>query len=344
MTFFSRLPAKVVLLIVVAAIAAGVASAALRRTAATIGTGVVVIKTNLAYENAEAAGTGMVLTSSGEVLTNNHVIAGATSIRVVVPGTDRTYAGTVVGYSRTKDVAVVQLKNASNLKTISVGSSASVGESVTALGNAGGTGKLTRVTGAVTALGQRIVASDDQGSSEQLTGLIRTNAPVVAGDSGGPLLDASGRVIAMDTAASTGFSFRVSQSSVAYAIPIRTALSIAKQIESGSSSSTVHVGPTAFLGVALTSAQDAAFGFGQYGQGVSGVEIAGVVSGGPADRAGLQQGDVITAVNGKAVSSSDEITKLVLAKKPGTKLRLAYSDGFGDSGAATVTLGTGPAQ
>ncbi len=262
------------------------------------------IETNLAYEDGAAAGTGMVLTSSGEVLTNNHVISGATTIRVVIPGAGRSYAATVVGYSRTKDVAVIQLKNASNLKTVSVaGHAVTVGQAVTALGNAGGAGTLTRVTGTVRALGRSIVASDETGQSERLTGLIETDAPVVAGDSGGPLLDASGAVVGMDTAVAAG-SFDVSQSSQAYAIPIATALSFATQIEAGHSSSIVHVGATAFLGVEVTTTQ-------------YGAEIAALVQGGPAARAGLEQGDVITAIDGKTITSSPQIQALVLAKKPG---------------------------
>jgi S1-C subfamily serine protease len=330
MSFFTRLHVKVLLVIVVAAVAAGVASAALRRSAAPIGTGVVVVDTNLAYEDGAAAGTGMVLTSSGEVLTNNHVIKGATSIRVVVPGTSHSYAATVVGYSRTKDVAVLQLRKASNLKTISVGRGVTVGQSVTGLGNAGGTGKLTRVSGTVTAVGKSIVARDETGDSERLVGLIETDAPLVAGDSGGPLLDTAGNVVGMDTAASSGFSF-VSQAAVGYAIPIAKALALAEQIESGHASSTVHVGPTAFLGVQVVTAD-------------SGAGIAGVVQGGPADRAGLEQGDVITAVDGTAISSPKQIQSLVLAKKPGARLHIAYIDRYGDSAAVTVTLGSGPPQ
>lgn len=341
MSFFARLHVKLLLAIVVAAVAAGVARAALTRSAAQIGTGVVVVDTNLAYEDGAAAGTGMVLTSSGEVLTNNHVINGATSIRVVVPGTGRSYAATVVGYSRTKDVAVIQLKNASNLKTISVGGTVTVGQSVTGLGNAGGSGKLTRATGTVTAVGRTITASDETGNAEQLTGLIETDAPIVAGDSGGPLLDASGNVVGMDTAASSGSSF-VSQGSVGYAIPIAKALTLAKQIESGQSSSTVHIGATAFLGVQVADVQDAGYGYG-YGT-TTGAEIAGVVTDGPADRAGLEQGDVITAIDGKAISSSKQIQALVLTKKPGAKLRIAYTDRYGESGVVTVTLASGPPQ
>jgi S1-C subfamily serine protease len=330
MSFFTRLHVKLALVIVTAAVAAGVASAALRQSAAQIGTGVVVINTNLAYQDGAAAGTGMVLTSSGEILTNNHVINGATSIRVVVPGTGHSYAATVVGYSRTRDVAVIQLKNASNLKTISVGGAVTVGQSVTGLGNAGGTGRLTRVSGKVTAVGRSIVASDETGNSERLVGLIETNAPLVAGDSGGPLLDASGNVVGMDTAASSSFSF-VSRASVGFAIPIAKALSLAQQIESGKSFSTVHIGPTAFLGVSVQTAGD-------------GAGIAAVVQGGPADRAGLVEGDIITAVNGTAITSSKQIQLLVLAKKPGDKLRIAYTDQYGDPRVVTATLGSGPPQ
>jgi len=168
---------------------------------------IVDIVSTLDYGAGEAAGTGIVLTSSGEVLTNNHVVEGATSIRVTDVGNGKTYTATVVGYDLSYDVAVVQLKGASGLKVASFGDSSKValGESVVALGNAGGAGGTPSVaTGTVTALGQSISAYDEAtGSSEQLTGLIETDAGIQAGDSGGPLVDMSGQVIGMDTAASS---------------------------------------------------------------------------------------------------------------------------------------------
>src|SRR5881392_3812796 len=123
----------VVFFVALAAIGSGAAIAATRESASPIGTGVVVINTNLRLEDTWAAGTGMVLTSSGRILTNNHVIAGATTIRVVVPNTTHRYAARVVGY----DVAVLQLRSATNLSTVTIGSSATltVGASVTAVGN-----------------------------------------------------------------------------------------------------------------------------------------------------------------------------------------------------------------
>src|SRR5438876_7193062 len=168
MKIVRKLPKRVVLLVVVALLAASVGAglALAHGSAKPIGSGVVVIDTNLAYQGNAAAGTGMVLTSSGEVLTNNHVISGATTIKVVVPKTGHSYKARVVGYDRTADVALLQLQGASNLKTVSIGSAKlSVGATVTALGNARGTGTITSARGTVTGLGKSIMASDDQGSS-----------------------------------------------------------------------------------------------------------------------------------------------------------------------------------
>ena len=325
------------------AVGSGAAYAATRSSASPIGTGVVVIETNLAYQGASAAGTGMVLTANGEVLTNNHVIAGATTIKVVVPKTTHTYTAKVVGYDKTDDVAVLQLQKASNLKTVSTGNAAalSVGARVTALGNAGGTGALVAAKGTVTGLNKSITASDDNGNAEQLTGLIETNAAVQPGDSGGPLLNAAGKAVGMDTAASTNLGFASYVGSDAYAIPIGKALTIAKQIVAGKGSATVHVGGTAFLGIQVSSVSNGPFGNGGDGTGAM---IAGVVSGGPADTAGLVEGDVITSIDGKPVTSPTDVGAIVLSLKPGAKVAVGYLDGSGANRTVTVTLGSGPPQ
>ena len=167
--------------------------------------GVVLIDTVLPYESARAAGTGMVLTASGQVLTNYHVVAGAGSITVTVPQGGRSYQATVVGSDATDDVALLQLTGASGLSTVTVdGEQAAVGDVVTAVGNANGTGALCAATGTISSLAVSVTAADEgSASSETLTPMIETTADVVAGDSGGPLLDAQGEVMGIDTAAST---------------------------------------------------------------------------------------------------------------------------------------------
>jgi S1-C subfamily serine protease len=323
-------------------------------------------------QGAVAAGTGIVLTSNGTVLTNNHVIRGATSIKVTDVGNGRSYTAKVVGYDATKDVAVIQLQNASGLTTANLGDSSSVqsGDSVTALGNAGGKGGTPSVaTGKVTALNQGITASDDGSgaNSEQLTGLIETNADIQPGDSGGALVNSYGQVIGMNTAASSGTQFQSAsgQSAVqAYAIPIDKAESIAKQIEAGQGSSTVHIGTTAFLGIESDGSssgsgsgnsggfgQGDGSGFGGFGDGSgtngsgtsSGVTIAGALSGSPAANAGLTGGDTITSVGGQAVSSATDIQQILVKYHAGDKISVSWVDQSGQSQTATVTLASGPA-
>ena len=338
-----RIRLILVTVVAVAALGIGAGFAFARSSTPTIGTGVVVVNTKLAYQGGAAAGTGIVLTSSGEVLTNNHVIQGETSVQVVVPGTTRTYSGRVVGYDVSADVAVIQLSGASNLKTASLGDSSKVtaGQAVKAVGNAGGTGTLTSATGTVTGLGKSITVSNDQGGTEQLAGMIETNAALQPGDSGGPLLTSSGKVIGMDTAASTSFGFRAAAASDSYAIPINTATTLAKQIESGRATAVVHVGSTAFMGVQIAST----LGNGGFGGPTSaGAVIAGTVAGGPAASAGLTAGDVITAINSQSVSSPPTITSLILTKKPGAKITVTYTDQSGASHVTTVTLASGPPQ
>ena len=331
-----RLHARIVLValvaIVIAAIAAGIALASTRP--APIGTGVGVIDTNLAYQGGRAAGTGMVLTSSGEVLTNNHVIRGATAIKVVVPTTGRSFTAKVVGYDASDDVAVLQASGASNLKTISLGDSGTLnaGEAVTALGNAGGTGSVHSASGTVTGIDRAITVSDDQGGSESLTGMIETNASVQPGDSGGPLVNASGQAVGMDTAASVGDGVEQAAPSDGYAIPINKAMSIALQILRGDASATIHIGDTAFLGVEVEA--------NSYGG--SGAVITSVVPGSPADAAGLTPGDLITSVGGRTVSSPAGLTTIVATQNPGARISATYVDQEGMTQTANLALASGP--
>lgn len=300
--------------------------------------GVVVIDTVLAYQGGAATGTGMVIAANGVVLTNNHVIKGATTIRVVIPSARRSYEARVLGYSVGADVAVLKLVNASGLAAVRLGNSSTVqrGHTVTAVGNGGGTGALVTARGSVTALDRTITVRDEQGGTARLRGLIQIDAKLQPGDSGGPLLDRNGRVIGIDTAASVGYSFQATGTE-GYAIPVNRALTLARQIKAGRASATVHVGPTAFLGVSTQSAAGSG--------GVSGgVVVAQVVAGGPADRAGIEPGNVITAVAGRTISSSNALASLVLGKKPGDTLRITWVDPYGNETTAGVRLSSGPPQ
>jgi len=307
---------------------------------------VVDINVTFSYQQAEGAGTGIVLTSTGEVLTNNHVIDGATSISVTDIGNGKTYQASVVGYDKTGDVAVLQLKDASGLATATLGDADSlkVGDAIVGIGNAGGVGGTPSAAGgSVTALNRTISVSDEMyGTTARLGGLIEVNAAIQSGDSGGPLVNADGAVIGMNTAAST----RPSRdgSSDGYAIPIDDALSIVKVIESGTGNSTIHVGPTAALGVLISTANQSNNGQPELGgSGTEGALVAGVVAGGPAANAGLAEGDIITSLGGHKVASSDRLSALMSGYRPGQSVKIGWTDADGQTHTSTITLGTGPA-
>ena len=294
------------------------------------------VNTTLGYQSAEAAGTGIVLTSNGEVLTNNHVIDGATSISVTDVGNGRVYAATVVGYDRSSDIAVLRLKGASGLKVASIGNSSRVrvGQAVVGIGNAGGVGGTPEVAGgSVVALNRSITATEqDGGNPENLKGLIEVNAGIQPGDSGGPLVDTAGRVLGMDTAASAGFSFQTSGTQ-GYAIPINTAIAIADKIVSGRASSTIHLGRTGFLGVGVLATQG----------GSPGALVVRVEQGAPAASAGLVAGDVIRSLDGRAVATPQGLTTLIQQYHPGDRVQLTWTDSSGARHSATLRLAVGPA-
>jgi S1-C subfamily serine protease len=305
---------------------------------------VVDVASTLGGQGAESFGTGIVLTSNGEILTNNHVVDGATAIRVTDVGDGQTYPARVVGYDPTHDIAVLKLTGASGLKTATIGSSdgVSMGQKVVAVGNAGGKGGLPSVaTGRVTGLNAAITAVDQgSGSSERLTGMIKSDTGIQAGDSGGPLLNTSGQVIAMNTAASSGMTEASTNSEQAFSIPISRAIATADEIAAGQGSTTIHVGSTAFIGVEVAGSN--AGGAGGSGGSVRGAPVEGVVGSGPAASAGIQAGDTIVSVNGKAVTSSSSLRNNLVIYHPGDRVTVKWLSQDGQTHSAQLTLGTGP--
>jgi S1-C subfamily serine protease len=296
-----------------------------------------VVDINTLTSQGQGAGTGMVLTSSGQVLTNNHVVSGATRIVATDVDTGKRYEAKVVGTAPTEDVAVIQLVGAKDLGTVQTGDSSKVerGDAVVAIGNAGGKGGMPSVvTGNVVALGRDITASDPGGTdARQLQGLIQVDAPIEPGDSGGPLADADGKVIGINTAAST--DGQGSSTGEGYAVPINKALDVAKQIESGRSSDTVNIGVKGVLGVQVVPASASA----SSGQGAS---VAGVADRSGAANAGVTEGSTITSLDGKRITSAEDLTSAVAGRKPGQKVKLGWTDATGASRTATVTLTEGP--
>jgi S1-C subfamily serine protease len=326
-------------------------------------TGVVLVETELGYQSAAAAGTGIVLSDDGLVLTNNHVIEGSTSISVTVATTGETYEATVVGSDSVNDIAVLQLDSAANLRTAALDEDddLAVGDAVTAVGNSEGAGELQAAEGTVTALDASITAaSESSGESNSLSGLIEVDADVVSGDSGGALLDEDGEVVGVNTAASTG-----GRDITGYAIDIDQALDIAQDIVDGEQTQTNTLGYPAFLGVSVQSAgvssqqsaqPGSAYGSvpgsragirggGTSGSGkrIPGVTVAGVYEGTPAAEAGLGAGDTIVAVDGTAVTDGEQLSALLADHAPGDQVQLSWTDAAGAEQTATVTLAEGPA-
>lgn len=296
-------------------------------TVSQVGPEIVDIDTRMGYQSAVGAGTGIVINPNGVVLTNNHVIAGATDISARSIGNGQTYPVSVVGYDRSHDIAVLQLGGANGLPAANIGNSSTVavGDPIVSLGNAGGVGGTpSAVSGKVIALNQTVSASDTlTGSSETLNGLIQVDAPIRPGDSGGPTVNTANQVIGINTAASDNYKLGSGQG---FAIPINDAMAIAGQIQSGAASSTVHIGPTGFLGVGVNDAS-----------GGAGAAVAQVVAGGPAAAARVTPGDVITSINGQPVNSATALTNILDQHHPGDSVTLGLQ-----SRTTNVTLADGP--
>ncbi|GAB2995235.1 serine protease PepA [Mycobacterium bourgelatii] len=296
---------------------------------AQVGPQLVNINTKLGYNNAVGAGTGIIIDPNGVVLTNNHVISGATDISAFSVGDGRTYGVDVVGYDRTADIAVLQLRGAAGLPAAAIGGGVSVGDPVVALGNAGGQGGTPRaVAGRVVAVGQTVQASDAlTGAAETLNNLIQVDAAIQPGDSGGPIVNSAGQVVGINTAATENFLLQGGQG---FAIPIGTAMGVANQIRSGGGSPTVHVGPTAFLGLGVVDNNG------------NGARVQRVVGSAPAASIGISVGDVITAIDGVPINSATAMSDALTPHHPGDTVSISFTTRAGVQRTEHVTLAEGP--
>lgn len=321
------------------AVVVAVATATASASPAVDKPGVVDVQSTLGYKSQIGSGTGILLSAAGEILTNNHVIRGATTVTVADVDNGQIYPVTVVGYDTAHDVAVLKIKGTHPpLKKLTLGSSTGlkVGQPVTAFGNAGAGGlDLTRGTGNVLALGVSVTAKNDDGSFEPLSNLIVTNALTLGGESGGPLLDSRGRVVGMSTAAFDAYRLPSGKTgSVAFAIPITEALSIAHAILSGRETRTSHIGPTPLLGIDVLTAASKG----------KGAPVNIVFPGSPAAKAGVQAGDRILSLAGKNVSSLATLQRALIHNAPKDVVSIVWLDRAGKTRRGSAKLGTGPSQ
>jgi S1-C subfamily serine protease len=303
--------------------------------------GVVSIKTQLFQQGffgdaipASGAGTGMIIGSDGDVLTNAHVVKGATSIKVTLFNEKDPRDADLVGSDPVADVAVVRIRNAHGLPTVKFGSSADlrVGDDVLAIGNALALPGGPSVTEGIVSAKDRSIGAED----EQLEGLIQTDAAINPGNSGGPLVNASGEVVGMNTAVIQSTGQELAQN-IGFAIAIDNIKPLVQRLQKGGGGIQAS---QAFLGVSSQTMN--AQVKERYGFSVDkGAIVVEVTPGSPAENGGVEVGDVITKFGDQAITSNDELVAAVRAHKPGDKVQVAFVRGK-DSHTVTVTLGSRP--
>ena len=301
--------------------------------------GLVDINTTLSYQGAVGAGTGILLSPDGEVLTNNHVIEGATEITAVSLANSRTYPVDVIGFDRASDIALVRLRGATGLPTAILGTSSTlaVGDPIAAIGNSNGSSAPpSYAPGTVTEIGASVRASDESGGgARELYDLIRVAAEIRPGDSGGPLVNSAGQVVGVNVAATLTYRMGGVTGGEGFAIPIDRALAIANQIRSGVISDSIHLGDTAFIGVGIADSSPMS-------RGPAGAVVRQVLPGTPAGQIGLFSGDVITAVDGIPINSAEDLSNVMDQRRPGDIIMLTWIDRAGIPRSAPLVLAKGP--
>ena len=289
--------------------------------------------------SSQSTGSGEVIRSDGSILTNNHVISvSASGGSIEVLFSDGTKAPAVLtGRDPQTDLAVIKVDMGKSLPAIPIGSSKNVniGEPVVALGAPLGLSN-TVTSGIVSAVGRTIEVPGDNGQQAVLLSALQTDAAINPGNSGGALTDCAGRLIGVPSAIATATNdagvSSVGSVGLGFAIPVDLAVKVADQLIA--TGSVTH----SYLGLEVMEIPPSAAK--QAGQ-PEGLLVTAVVPNGPSAKAGLHQGDVITAIDGKEVTDADQLAAITLTKKPGESVTIT-SVREGKSMDTTVTLGTPP--
>ncbi|MBQ3474147.1 trypsin-like peptidase domain-containing protein [Candidatus Saccharibacteria bacterium] len=283
--------------------------------------------------SSSAAGTGIILTEDGYILTNKHVISDATTVYVVLDDGTTYEKVEIVATDPLNDVAFLKIKDASGLKAATLGDSKtlSVGQQVIAIGNALGQYQNTVTSGIISGLGRSIEASDGTGyNTETLSDMIQTDAAINSGNSGGPLVNAAGEVIGINTATSS------SAENMGFAIPISSVKGMLKQLVEKGEASRAYLGVyTVEITPEVAKAYDLPVSAGAYLYSSS--AYSAIVSGSPASKAGLKDKDIVTAVNGVKVGVAGTLSDLIGEYKPGDTVQLTVVR-EGKETAVNVTL------
>jgi S1-C subfamily serine protease len=298
----------------------------------------------------ESAGTGMILTSQGEVLTNNHVVGGASTVTVTLFGQTNALPARVIGTDPTNDLALVQIDNASGLPTVTLGDSAQsrVGDSVLAIGNALALAGGPSVTeGIVSATNRSLSARNDIGQLENLVGLIQTDAAINPGNSGGPLVNAQAQVIGMNTAVASSTTGNAPAQNIGFAIAIDSVKPRLAELRQGgpggagnSSPQPTPVANSAYVGVTVESVTPILQQQDHLTPG-SGAMVVSVQAGSPAATAGIRADDVIVTFNGSSIQTAEDLTAAIHPLSPGDHVRVGIYRGSAQQ-TIDVVLGASP--